>query len=105
MRHIYRCHRSYIDLDETEQGDDAEGSFFEASRLDAARGGAAFDDTEWLSSSCFVENVSNARGAACSASIRSSSTVHDLALKVKREICLLLFRVAEVHKLSHSVTE
>lgn len=52
-----------------------------------------------------MENVSNAREAACSASIRSSSIVHDLALKVERQICLLLFRVAEVHKLPHSVTE
>uniref|UniRef100_A0A224YW03 Enspm-3 dr n=1 Tax=Rhipicephalus zambeziensis TaxID=60191 RepID=A0A224YW03_9ACAR len=104
-RHLYRCHRSYVDLDEAQQEIDVDESGVEVPRLDTATDGTAFDGTEMPCSSSFAGDTSDGRETACSAIIRSSDTVHDLALKVKKQMCLLFFRVAEVHKLPHSVTE
>lgn len=70
-----------------------------------ATDGTAFDDTKLLFSRSFVEDIRNGRETACSTTIHSSSTICDLALNVKKQMCLLFFRVANVHKLLHSATE
>ncbi|XP_075741514.1 uncharacterized protein LOC142791002 [Rhipicephalus microplus] len=102
-RHIYRCHRSYVELDEPQQGN-AAGSV--TPRLDATTDVTAFDDAELPSSSSFAEDTSNGQESTCTVTAHgSSSSIHDFTLKVKKQMCLLFFRVAEVHKLPHSITE
>ncbi|KAL3186702.1 hypothetical protein MRX96_026857 [Rhipicephalus microplus] len=88
-RHIYRCHRSYVELDEPQQGN-AAGSV--TPRLDATTDVTAFDDAELPSSSSFAEDTSNGQESTCTVTAHgSSSSIHDFTLKVKKQMCLLFF--------------
>ncbi|KAL1469919.1 hypothetical protein MTO96_040774 [Rhipicephalus appendiculatus] len=50
-RHLYRCHRSYVDLDEAHREIDVDERGVEVPRLDTATDGTAFD----LAQKCLVQ--------------------------------------------------
>lgn len=108
-RHIYRVHRNYMDLDETEQEAGVEQMVLEESSVGAAASCAAHknamsDNTEMFSSGCSSNTTEGECDADSDPAVRVT-TIDDLALKIKKQLCLLFFRVAEVHKLPHSTTE
>ncbi|KAH7980150.1 hypothetical protein HPB49_013447 [Dermacentor silvarum] len=108
-RHIYRVHGNYMDLDETKQEAGVEQMVLEESSVGAAASFAAHkdaisDNTEMFSSGCSSNKTEGECDADSDPAIRVT-TINDLALKIKKQLCLLFFRVAEVHKLPHSTTE
>ncbi|KAM7293392.1 hypothetical protein ISCGN_026522 [Ixodes scapularis] len=66
---------------------------------------SAWNDTESFSSGPRLNGTGDEHDATCIPGVHVASTVHDLTLKMKKQLCLLFFRVAVLHKLRHSTTE
>ncbi|KAH8033940.1 hypothetical protein HPB51_017889 [Rhipicephalus microplus] len=62
------------------------------------------DDSEMFSSGS-SSNMTNTECDADPVPTPRVTTINDFVLKIKKQLCLLFFRVAEVHKLPHSTTE
>ncbi|KAH8019656.1 hypothetical protein MRX96_033905 [Rhipicephalus microplus] len=62
------------------------------------------DHSEMFSSGC-SSNMINTECDAVSVPTARVTTINDFVLKIKKQLCLLFFRVAEVHKLPHSTAE
>lgn len=106
-RHIYRVHRRYMDMDDAEEAG-VEPTVLEEPPVRATTSCAAHDTvgdhSEMFSSGC-SSNMINTECDAVSVPTARVTTINDFVLKIKKQLCLLFFRVAEVHKLPHSTAE
>lgn len=65
---------------------------------DDANNQSAFGNAETLSSGFQATDTGDGQDP-------TSGTIHDVTKRMKKQLCLLFFRVAEVHKFPHSTNE
>ncbi|XP_077494275.1 uncharacterized protein LOC144104919 [Amblyomma americanum] len=118
-RHLYRQHRSYMDLDTsgdaavTQQNSpvvlrsDASASELRpdaSASVDMAEGDV-LSESELLSSSLLMDDTDGEQEVVSSSAFPVGSAALDFKAQMKKHLCLLFFRMTEVHKLPHSTME
>ncbi|KAL1475607.1 hypothetical protein MTO96_037168 [Rhipicephalus appendiculatus] len=110
-RHMYRAHRKVMDLDKSENSDDDENSGSaslhpQSSAYQSATEHSVFIDDDPCSSGSAMDGSGDTYRDA-SGGHRSDvvDAAMDFSKKVRKQLCLLFFRVAEVHRLPRSITQ
>ncbi|KAH7954539.1 hypothetical protein HPB49_019568 [Dermacentor silvarum] len=122
-KHLYRQHRNYMELGSAAQVQNIEGTFDSAQSseqpTDVAPGhcdGSSAGATANGDSDVLQDTFDNVESFSDDAPITdteedgrfssgTNKTTDDFKQQVKKQLCLLFFRIAEVHKLPHSTTE